>query len=114
MNGRPALVLVGIAFCVAFGFVTTSAKSRANTAGQHDTAQPALTAQSPKKAEEQFKNIQVLKGIPAEQLIPSMMFITASLGVQCDFCHVQNAFEKDDKKPKQTARQDDGDDVRHQ
>src|SRR5579872_1649452 len=57
-----------------------------------------------KKAEEQFKNIQVLKGIPAEQLIPTMQFISASLGVECDFCHVQGAFDKDDKKPKQTAR----------
>jgi photosynthetic reaction center cytochrome c subunit len=59
---------------------------------------------TPKKAEEQFKNIKVLKGVPADQLIPTMQFITASLGVECDFCHVQNAFDKDDKKPKQTAR----------
>ena len=58
----------------------------------------------PKKAEEQFKNIQVLKGIPADQLIPGMQFITASLGVECQFCHVEGAFEKDDKKTKQTAR----------
>jgi hypothetical protein len=58
----------------------------------------------PKKAEEQFKNIQVLKGTPAEQVFPAMQFITASLGVECEFCHVQNAFDKDDKKPKQTAR----------
>ena len=57
-----------------------------------------------KKAEEQFKNIQVLKGVPAEQIFPTMQFITASLGVECDFCHVQGAFEKDDKKSKQTAR----------
>lgn len=57
-----------------------------------------------KKAEDQFKNIQVLKGIPADQLIPTMQFISASLGVECDFCHVQGAFDKDDKKPKQTAR----------
>ncbi len=33
-----------------------------------------------------------------------MQFITASLGVECDYCHVQGAFEKDDKKPKQAAR----------
>src|ERR1700675_3955163 len=33
-----------------------------------------------------------------------MQFITAALGVECGFCHVQGAFEKDDKKPKQTAR----------
>ncbi len=57
-----------------------------------------------KKAEEQFKNIQVLKGVPADQLFPTMQFISASLGVECDFCHVQGAFEKDDKKPKQIAR----------
>jgi len=59
---------------------------------------------STKKAEKQFKNIQVLKGIPAEQLIPTMQFISASLGVECDFCHEPKAFDKDDKKPKQTAR----------
>src|SRR5580704_18266489 len=57
-----------------------------------------------KKAEEQFKNIQVLKGVPADQVIPTMQFMTASLGVECEFCHVQGAFDKDDKKPKQTAR----------
>ena len=68
----------------------------------HDASQ--TVSAGPKKAEEQFKNIQVLKGIPAEQLFPTMQFITASLGVECSYCHVQNAFEKDDKKPKQTAR----------
>ncbi len=103
MKVKLEVILAGILMCLAFGVVSTSAKSRVNSAGQHDTTQPAITV-GPKKAEEQFKNIQVLKGIPAEQLIPTMMFITASLGVQCDFCHVPNAFEKDDKKPKQTAR----------
>ncbi|MFZ0815066.1 MAG: c-type cytochrome [Candidatus Sulfotelmatobacter sp.] len=55
-------------------------------------------------AESVFKNIQVLKGIPADQLVPSMRFITASLGVECNYCHVPEQFEKDDKKPKQIAR----------
>jgi hypothetical protein len=54
--------------------------------------------------EQKFKNIQVLKGIPADQLIPAMQFITASLGVGCSFCHVENHFDQDDKKPKQMAR----------
>jgi len=58
-----------------------------------------------KTAEQAYKNIKVLKDIPADQLIPSMQFISASLGVECEFCHVEHAFEKDDKKPKQTARQ---------
>jgi outer membrane lipoprotein-sorting protein len=56
-------------------------------------------------AEQVFKNIQVLKGTPANQVIPSMQFIANSLGVECEFCHVRGANEKDDKKPKQTARQ---------
>src|SRR5580658_9060855 len=55
-------------------------------------------------AEQKFKNIQVLKGIPADQLIPSMQFIAASLGVECEYCHVAHANEKDDKKPKLAAR----------
>jgi len=66
-----------------------------------------LRAQSqgtPKMAEQAYKNIKVLKTIPADQLVPSMQFVAASLGVECDYCHVAGAFEKDDKKPKQTAR----------
>ncbi len=51
-----------------------------------------------------FKNIQVLKDIPSNQLIPAMQFITASLGVECGFCHVENHFDQDDKKPKLMAR----------
>ena len=56
------------------------------------------------KTEEHYKNIQVLKGHPADQLVPAMQFISSSLGVDCDFCHVDHAPEKDDKKEKQTAR----------
>ena len=69
-----------------------------------DLSAQSQSGATPKKAEEQFKNIQVLKGVPADQLFPTMQFISASLGVECDFCHVKDAFEKDDKKPKQTAR----------
>src|SRR5438309_6457087 len=57
-----------------------------------------------KKASEVFKNLQVLKDVPSDQVIPAMQFITSSLGVQCEFCHVENAFDKDDKKTKLTAR----------
>jgi len=67
-------------------------------------AAQSAPAASNKPAEQVYKNIQVLKGVPADQIIPAMQFITASLGVQCDFCHVENAFEKDDKETKQTAR----------
>jgi photosynthetic reaction center cytochrome c subunit len=68
------------------------------------STQPSTTIPSPKTTEQVYKNIQVLKGVPADQLIPAMQFIAASLGVQCDFCHLENAFDKDDKETKQTAR----------
>ena len=55
-------------------------------------------------AAEAYQNIKVLKEIPADQLVPAMQFITYSLGVECSYCHVEGALEKDDKKPKQTAR----------
>jgi photosynthetic reaction center cytochrome c subunit len=61
-------------------------------------------AMAVKTAEQQFKNIKILKGIPADQLIPSMQFISASLGVDCEYCHVEHQMDKDDKKPKVAAR----------
>src|SRR5437762_10475769 len=59
---------------------------------------------APKTAEQAYKNIQVLKGTPADQMIPTMQFISNSLGVECEFCHTPGAMEKDDKKTKDTAR----------
>ena len=58
-----------------------------------------------KKSGEVFKNLKVLNDTPSDLLLPSMQFITSALGVHCEYCHVENAFDKDDKKQKQTARQ---------
>src|SRR5580700_248368 len=88
--GAVALLMLG-------GTLIGGAKAQSGAAA-------VANAAGPKKAEEQFKNIQALKGIPADQVFPAMQFITASLGVECQFCHVEGAFEKDDKKTKQTAR----------
>lgn len=57
-----------------------------------------------KTAEQYYKNIQVLQGIPADQLVPAMRVIRASLGVECEFCHVDDR-SKDDKPEKKTARE---------
>jgi photosynthetic reaction center cytochrome c subunit len=83
---RPTLFL-------AFAFFATTFSGDAQ---EHNAA--------PKTAAQQFKNIQVLKDIPADQLIPTMQFIGGALDVDCEFCHVRDAMEKDDKKEKQTAR----------
>jgi len=82
--------------------VTGEASAKHSAQGPNATSQRAA---GQKLAEEQFKNIQALKGIPADQLIPAMQFISASLGVECEFCHVHEKMDSDDKKPKKIARQ---------
>lgn len=63
-----------------------------------------------KPAEQEYKNIQVLKGLPASKLHTVMRFIAYSLGVRCDYCHVTAdkgpwPMEKDEKKTKERARE---------
>ncbi len=67
---------------------------------------PSLHAGEP-TAEKQFKNIKVLRSMPASQMIPVMHLFEASLGVSCNFCHVteNNQFELDTKQEKETARE---------
>jgi len=64
-------------------------------------------AQAPesKTAEQVYKNIQQLKGTPADQLNAAMQFIAVSLGVECESCHVAGKYEADDKNNKKTARE---------
>ena len=57
-----------------------------------------------KTAKQQFKNIRVLKNLPANQLNPAMHMLEGDLGVTCGFCHIVDKWEKDDLKPKATAR----------
>src|SRR5271165_7500496 len=101
MGRKLWAIFACVAVLTVSGVIVVRAQSNATP---HAGVAGVPAPQADKTAEQQFKNIQVLKGVPADQLIPTMQFITASLGVECDFCHVQGAFEKDDKKPKQTAR----------
>lgn len=57
-----------------------------------------------KTAEQVYKNIKVLKGVPADQVIESMHLIRGALGVDCEFCHDDPDRATDTKKPKETAR----------
>lgn len=64
------------------------------------------TPTSEKTVEQVQKNIQVLKGLPQSQLVPTMNFIAVSLGVKCTFCHVNKDDNWDfasDEKPEKTA-----------
>jgi len=67
-------------------------------------------AEEAQTAEQLYKNIQILKGIPATEVPPAMNFISGALGVRCGFCHTPDGpwpqgFDKDTIKAKQTARE---------
>lgn len=72
-------------------------------------AQEPSAPAKPETSAQKFKNIKVLKDLPADQLIPKMRAWNVALGVKCDACHVINAdhtgFEKDDKPMKERARE---------
>ena len=68
-------------------------------------------AQDPKPvmAEDVFKNVQVLRGIPADQFMGTMGFFSAATGLNCTDCHVDEsggnwAKYADDNALKQMAR----------
>jgi len=97
-----AVVLVGAEKLHAQNQVQTTPQNAAQTAAP--AAAQGAAPGAPQTAEQKYKNIQILKGIPADQLVPSMQFIAASLGVQCEFCHVERDRGSDEKKPKLVAR----------
>jgi hypothetical protein len=51
----------------------------------------------PRAGEEEFKDLQVLKGMTAAQLMPVMMGFTKALGVECSHCHTVDDWKRDDK-----------------
>jgi photosynthetic reaction center cytochrome c subunit len=72
-------------------------------------ASVANAQQKPAMADQAFKNIRVLKGIPVDQFMATMGFFSASLGETCTDCHSAESggsWEKyaDDNPRKETAR----------
>src|SRR5436190_11307352 len=91
------------------------ARTLPGTSLANPTCTPPQAVQGEKTVEQTRKNIQVLKGLPVSQLFLVMNFVATSLGVQCNFCHVQQGkdpktgftnwiWESDDKPQKQAAR----------
>lgn len=93
------LALIGLTVAVTL----IAAKAPSPTPGVKASASRVRLAQ------DVGKNIKVLNGMPYGQMFPVMRFMSASLGVSCDYCHVNNGggrldFELDDKEPKRVAR----------
>lgn len=118
-------ITAALAIAVALTIITSLSKIPSTSAQTTTNANPAsqeekpfdqaqkiaeLTKQLAGKenlpAEQVFKNIQVLKGIPAGRLLRIMeLGYSRSLGVNCTHCHVVDQWDKDDKPTKPIARE---------
>lgn len=80
------------------------AAAQAGESTELPSLDPLASSSKEERAEQKYKNIQLLRGIPSERLTKIMFSFKASLGVDCTYCHIKDQFEKDDKPQKQTAR----------
>jgi Photosynthetic reaction centre cytochrome C subunit len=93
--GRKGMSLIAAAVLMASGLTKLA-------------AQPSAIDKQP-LAEEVFKNVQVLKGIPVSEFMATMGFFSASVGLNCVYCHVAESLEDwkkfaEDVPRKRTAR----------
>ena len=66
----------------------------------------SLGDKAKKPAGEVFRNVQLLKDVPADRFLRMMdIGYRQSLGVTCDYCHVEDRWEADEKRPKRAARE---------
>src|ERR1700722_6678465 len=102
---RDVSAILGILalIIVAIGVSAPSLNAQAPAAAPPAPA-PTLADMKGKTAEQFYKKIEALKGIPAEQVHPAMEYITTALGVGCGYCHVIGHFDQDDKREKHVAR----------
>jgi hypothetical protein len=63
-------------------------------------------AEKPLMAEQVFKNVKVLKGIPVGEFMDTMGFFAASLGLNCVYCHVAESMENWDKFAEDVPRKE--------
>ena len=92
-KSRKAVCATAIAFAVALAIGVS--------------AQVAAAQGGVRKVEEQFKNIKVLTGAPADMLNPTMVYFEGALGVGCGFCHDSDGSKRDaDTNPKKDIARD--------
>ena len=124
-NARQISITAALGIAVALTIITSLSKipsgkaqttANANPASQEekpfDQAQKIaeltkqITGKENLPEEQVFKNIQILKGIPAGRVLRIMeLGYSRSLGVNCTHCHVVDQWDKDDKPTKPIARE---------
>ena len=109
-TGAAAFASVFIILMIAGAFLDTGGRIQAAGPAQEPNKYLAemrkkIAGQENEPAEKVFKNIEILKGMPAGRVLNIMdRAFNQGLGVDCTHCHVEGAWEKEDKEAKQIAR----------
>ncbi|HEX2832130.1 MAG TPA: c-type cytochrome [Thermoanaerobaculia bacterium] len=95
------------AVVAAFLLFATSASPQQPKEDPHVTELlAAIKGQENRPAGEVFKNVEILKEMPAARFLRIMdLGYSRSLGVGCEHCHVEGRWEADEKRPKRAARE---------
>ena len=91
--------------CGLFLLLTGPASSDRGIAGAQEQKRATPPSAAKAAPDDGFRNVQLLKGV--HDLLPTMHFIRASLGVRCDYCHDTQIghYYLDDKPAKRRARE---------
>ncbi|HXN18766.1 MAG TPA: c-type cytochrome [Candidatus Binatus sp.] len=106
LSGNTISLALGVAalFWVPVSLLAHARSSQQAAPAEQSSSLPRPAPPGIKTASEAFKNVQVLSDVPADQLIPSMRYITFALGVRCEYCHLEGHFDSDEKPAKKRAR----------
>jgi hypothetical protein len=96
----PAVRLMALNMLIMLTVLTVLTVATANGQARGDL----------RPAEQVFKNVQSLKGIPADEFMSTMGFFSASLGISCSDCHTAESggdwskYADDDNERKRRSR----------
>ncbi|HEY3037666.1 MAG TPA: c-type cytochrome [Pyrinomonadaceae bacterium] len=107
---RPRILFLAVSLLlIVCASIVGSVEAGFGMSDAPQTTAATQAAPAEKTVEQVQKNIQVLSGLPASQLLPVMNYMASSLGVRCTYCHVTKDdkwdFVADEKPEKGTARE---------
>ncbi|MBZ5699699.1 MAG: c-type cytochrome [Acidobacteriia bacterium] len=98
-----ALVSLAIT-AIALSLNLPDLRAQAPAAGGPPAPPLTAAAMKGKTAGKFYRNVKVLKDIPAADLHNAMEYINVTLGVGCAYCHTIGKFDSDNKREKNVAR----------
>jgi photosynthetic reaction center cytochrome c subunit len=104
VRGFSGIFLVLAITAVALSVNPPNLRAQAPAEGGPPQLPATAANEKGKTAGEFYKNVKVLKDLPAAEIHPAMEYITTALGVGCGYCHVPGKFDSDDRHIKNVAR----------